>query len=245
MGLEQEPSGPRRAVQRKCDDVPSQNWDVLPDVRDQVQVRNQHDATCLTLANDAVRTGTRIVLEPRQGARNQLMTVIRDGNTFRLRGAHSERCLEVPDDSRNDDVAIEQAACTGAAIQQWTIDARRQDDFERLYQAEKNAFTWATSASGQYPLPVTIGALRICRSNDAQQWLGGWWTKPPASASGRRIFDRTSGRAHSKLSSRPHDALSCGRGCRGRHVDAVRPSAARFKKDGSVRCFCQRNLAPL
>ena len=107
------------------------------------------------------------------GKDNQIWDIKRSGNTFSLVAKHSNLCLEVRDQSRNDGAAIQQAKCTDASNQKWTIESLRKDDFERLYQADKNQFDWLEKPTDTYPIAVTVDESRpICTSTDGQNWLG-------------------------------------------------------------------------
>jgi Ricin-type beta-trefoil lectin domain len=96
----------------------------------------------------------------------------RQGNTFELIDTDG-LCLEVKDQSRANDAKVVLNPCTGASNQLWSIEALRQHDYETLYQADKQRYSWVGNPPDpQYPHAVEVESGRqICRASDTA-WIG-------------------------------------------------------------------------
>ena len=164
-----------QVVQNRCDSPsPQQLWNVRELSGTYVQVVNNVSGKCLALKNNFA------VQEPCDEKDDQVWDAKRTGNTFSLVAKQTNLCLEVRDQSRDDGAAIQQARCTDASNQKWTIESLRKDDFERLYQADKKqmpkeiaVFDWLETGSDDYPIAVTVDESKvICVSMDAEKWIG-------------------------------------------------------------------------
>jgi hypothetical protein len=81
-------------------------------------------------------------------------------------------CLEVKGQSRADGVEIQENVCTGASNQLWLSEVLRRNEYETLYQADKNRCAWLTTPDDSLPYGVEVTPQeRICRAADAH-WLG-------------------------------------------------------------------------
>ncbi|HUP92977.1 MAG TPA: RICIN domain-containing protein [Solimonas sp.] len=107
------------------------------------------------------------------GGANQKFQLQRVGNTFRIKSAPSGKCLDVAGESRANGANVAQYTCHGASNQQWSIEPLRVNDYEKLYQADKNRIAWLAAATAGYPIAVTVDGTRaVCRSTDAARWVG-------------------------------------------------------------------------
>lgn len=159
------------AVQRTCGSHVAQQWELLPLGDGRLQIRNVANGRCLAAPQGGSDTRARVQLTTCDTDLRLLWTGVRTGNTFRLRTA-GDLCLEIPRDSRKENVAAQLVPCTGASNQQWSIEALRRDDYLRLYQSDQGRVQWSSAADPLYLEPVTLGDSAICRSADAVQWLG-------------------------------------------------------------------------
>jgi microsomal dipeptidase-like Zn-dependent dipeptidase len=126
----------------------------------------------LCLDSEAAGRAGSLAQRPCTSAPAQAWQAVRTGNTFSLRTA-AGLCLQVAGQSRADGAAVELAACTGAAHQQWQIDSLRAADHDRLYQADKNQIAWLPAADATHPHAVTLdGSRELCRSLDPTPWPG-------------------------------------------------------------------------
>ena len=169
-----------KIVQNPCHDTWHQLWQVREVTQTYVRVVSNLSGKCLAVKNSSTSEGAIAIQETCNGKDNQIWNAQRSGNTFNLVAKHSNLCLEVRDQSRKDGAAIQQAKCTCASNQKWSIDSRRKDDFERLYQADKKripqgtrVFDWLDSSTDDYPIAVAVdGSRQICMSTDGQNWIG-------------------------------------------------------------------------
>ena len=160
-----------RIVQNPCRGASQQLWVVRELSGTSVRIVNNLSGKCLALE------GGIAIQQTCNGKDDQVWDARRSGNTFSLE--HSNLCLEVRDQSRKDGAAIQQAKCTGASNQRWSIELLRKDDFERLYQADKKlvpqglrVFEWLEKPTDDYPIAVAVdGSRMICMSKD-QSWIG-------------------------------------------------------------------------
>jgi len=169
-----------KIVQNPCHDTWHQLWQVREVTQTYVQVVSNLSGKCLAVKNSSTSEGAIAIQQTCNGKDNQIWDAQPSGNTFSLVAKHSNLCLEVRDQSRNDAAAIQQAKCTGASNQKWSVESRRKDDFERLYQADKKlvpqglkVFDWLDSPTDTYPIAVAVDRSRqICMATDAQNWFG-------------------------------------------------------------------------
>lgn len=161
------------ATQRTCTNTNGQRWTLKPVAKDEYQISNTGTGLCLGVDKSARAAGARVIQEECRPIDGQVWKTTRLGNTFSLTARHSGLCMEVRDQSRDEDARVQQSLCSGAANQQWTIDALREQDYERLYQADRHRVTWTVSESAGSPIPVSAdGTKSICRSPAAQIVLG-------------------------------------------------------------------------
>ena len=157
-------------VQKTCGAEANQKWYFRTASPGYDRIENSLTGQCLTALPATVVYYARISEEPcREGSSEQEWQPKRLGNTFQLIGP-TEQCLEVKDQSRADGVAIREATCTGASNQLWSIESLRQNDYETLYQADKNRYSWKSDAGGDFPVEADVGK-QICRATNGY-WLG-------------------------------------------------------------------------
>jgi hypothetical protein len=162
-----------RVVQNPCRGATHQLWEVRDWTQPYVQIVNNLSGKCLAVKDDSTSPEAIAIQQTCDGKDNQLWDARRTGNTFNLVAKHSNLCLEVRDQSRKDGVAILQTKCTLASNQKWSIESRRKDDFERLYQADKNQVDWLEHPISDDQIEVTVdGSRPICTSTDGQNWIG-------------------------------------------------------------------------
>jgi microsomal dipeptidase-like Zn-dependent dipeptidase len=159
------------AVQRTCSGIASQHWTLTRSSNGRLQFRNDASGLCLSSPALPVR-GARVFQEHCAESPAQEWREARIGNSFNVQAGAADLCLEVGRESRSDGTVIREQPCTGAANQLWSIDALRENDFERLYQTRARGTTWAITATATHSLPVLVGGRAICRSTDATHWLG-------------------------------------------------------------------------
>jgi microsomal dipeptidase-like Zn-dependent dipeptidase len=159
--------------QKTCDSGTSQLWQVRSLSSDEVAISNVNSDKCLAIAKGTTSKGARAVQQNCGGRTNQTWNLKRVGNTFQMMPSQSILCLEVANQSRKDGARIRLADCSGASNQLWNIDSRRTADFERLYQADKNRYTWQGMPTVDFPVITGVDGSRwICRSRDAELWIG-------------------------------------------------------------------------
>ena len=159
--------------QKTCNRGTSQLWQVHSLSSDEVAISNVNSGKCLAIAKRASSKGARAVQQNCGGRTNQTWNLKRVGNTFHMIPGRSNLCLAVADQSRKDGARIRLADCSSASNQLWTIDSGRTADFERLYQADKNRYTWQSMPTTEFPVVVSVdGSRSICRSRDAELWIG-------------------------------------------------------------------------
>lgn len=163
-----------RLEQRTCNTTTSQLWQVRISPSGFFSVSNVKSGKCLALPNDFTSSGTRAIQQACSSAsNNQQWLAQRAGNTFQLHPRNSALCLEVKNQSRHDGASIVLAPCTTASSQLWMIDSLRFGDFEKLYQADKNRYQWLPHPATDFSLAVAVDGSRfICRSHDAEEWVG-------------------------------------------------------------------------
>jgi microsomal dipeptidase-like Zn-dependent dipeptidase len=158
-------------MQRPCKEEARQRWYFRAVVGKLVRIVNSQSGQCLTsklVAGEDTMTETPC----KAGDLRQQWKPRRRGNTFELIDVF-ENCMEVKDQSRNSGAEVRGASCSGASNQLWSVEVLRQNDYELLYQADKDRFDWSNSASDRgYPFPVEVRPqLQIC-SASAGSWLG-------------------------------------------------------------------------
>lgn len=159
--------------QQQCAGTGGQAWALRDLGHDELQVVNAGSQLCLSVEAARMAEGGRVVVDACGSAPNQVWKKERHGNTFRLIAKHGGLCLEVKDQSRKFGAPVQQSKCTGAANQHWTIDALREDDYERLYQADRHRVAWIASATAGFPIPVSADGTRpVCRSTSGEVVLG-------------------------------------------------------------------------
>jgi len=159
--------------QKTCGSVTSQLWQVRLLSSDGVVISNVNSGKCLAIGKGAISKGARAVQQNCGGRTNETWNLKRVGNTFHIIPSQSTLCLEVADQSRKDGARIRLVDCSNASNQLWTIDSRRTADFERLYQADKNRYTWQSMPTPDFPVIVSVdGSRSICRSRDTELWIG-------------------------------------------------------------------------
>jgi microsomal dipeptidase-like Zn-dependent dipeptidase len=136
------------AVQQKCSTADTQVWEFRTLGVGVYEIVNRGTGFCLSVPNGRSSPGAPVTQETCTSDQSQHWKIERSGNTFRLAAASSSLCLELKDESRKYDEPVRQAECSGAAHQQWSIDALRAGDYERLYQADKG------HGAGPRPQPI-------------------------------------------------------------------------------------------
>jgi hypothetical protein len=82
-------------------------------------------------------------------------------------------CLGVREQSRDDHARVQLEPCTGASSQLWSIDSLRGNDFENLFQADRDRIAWQPDAASDYPVLVTVdGSRAICRTRTSDHSVG-------------------------------------------------------------------------
>jgi microsomal dipeptidase-like Zn-dependent dipeptidase len=159
-------------VQKTCGTGSSQLWQLRSLPSGNFEILNKNSNKCLAIATRSLSGGARAVQQTCLGE-NQTWSLQRIGNTFRMIASNSSLCLEVPGQSRDDNINVQQSDCSGASNQLWTIDSMRITDFERLYQADKGRIMWQSMQTPDFPIVVTADGLRpICRSHGRERWIG-------------------------------------------------------------------------
>lgn len=158
-------------VQRACGEmtIPMQGWYVLDLKSDRKMIADNLTRNCLS-SNGA---GQPVIVKPCiTDHHNQVWLPERRGNMFLLID-NDGLCLEVKDQSRADGAQVELNTCTGASNQLWSVEALRQNDYETLYQADKQRYAWVRNPPDpHYPHAVEVDSGRqICRAKDVA-WLG-------------------------------------------------------------------------
>jgi microsomal dipeptidase-like Zn-dependent dipeptidase len=160
-------------VQWSCNGGRNQLWRLRAAAEGTFEIVSDGSGKCLEIDAGSSVPGAKAVQRACSGAAPQRWQAVRAGNTFALRPAHSQLCLEVTDQRRADGADVAQMPCSGAAHQRWVIEGLRVDDFERLYQADRNRIAWRDSPGVAFDVPVTVdGARAICRGQDQQPTLG-------------------------------------------------------------------------
>src|SRR5262249_9743456 len=145
---------------------------VHPTSSETFDIVNMKSGKCVALAGGKSSKGARAVQRTCTDSSDQHWTLARLGNTFSIVGGNG-LCLEVRDQSREEGAAVQLAECTHASNQLWTIDSHRADDFERLYQADKDLLKWQSAPTAEFPVVVTVDDRRaICRSDTPEHWIG-------------------------------------------------------------------------
>jgi microsomal dipeptidase-like Zn-dependent dipeptidase len=159
-------------VQHTCGEatIPMQRWYFHDSASGRKIIANSLTGYCLSSPNHAGRPAAATACSP--GNQNQQWLSERRGNTFLLID-NSGLCLEVKQQSRADGAKVDLNICTGASNQLWSIDALRQKDYETLYQADKQRYSWVSNPPDPlYPYAVGVEAGRqICRAKDTA-WIG-------------------------------------------------------------------------
>ena len=124
------------------------------------------------------------------GNPNQEWSFKRSGNTFELI-SYFGQCLGVHGQSRADGAKVLEQACTGASNQLWSVESLRQDDYETLYQEDRDREDWLPTATDAYPNAVEVdNGKPICRAlNESllgivqgQQCVGKTYAGQPAAS---------------------------------------------------------------
>jgi len=162
-----------RAEQATCGTGTSRLWQVHSMPSREVAISNVNSGKCLAIATGSISRGTRVIQQTCSGGKNQEWDLMRVGNTFHMVPSQSAYCLEVAGQSRKNGAIVRLSKCSSASNQLWTIDSMRNADFERLYQADKNCYAWQDMSTPDFPVIVSVdGSRSICRSRDAELWIG-------------------------------------------------------------------------
>lgn len=165
-------SGKSGAVQSPCQNAANQKWYFRSASPQHARIENGVTRQCLTSKAGKSGYAITVVQAPCSlSDLNQEWRPERSGNTFQLIGL-SGQCLEVKDQSRADGAEIREGVCTGASNQLWSVEALRQNDYETLYQADKQRYAWLPAPAASYPYAVEVDdGKQVCRAADAL-WLG-------------------------------------------------------------------------
>lgn len=150
--------------------IPMERWYFEDSLSGRKVIANSLTGYCLSSPNRAGQPAAAMPCSP--GDQNQQWLPERHGNTFLLIG-NDGLCLEVKNQSRSDGAKVDLSLCTGASNQLWSIEALRQEDYETLYQADKQRYSWVSNPPDPlYPYAVGVkDGRQVCRAKDTA-WIG-------------------------------------------------------------------------
>lgn len=152
------------------------NWDIVKLESGRIQLMNRFTHNCLGVGETIENGDEAMQFECRTSDPRQQFVITRYGNSFELKTADTGKCLQVDRHFRTDGGPVVADECHQAANQLWTIDALRSDDYERLYQADKNQLRWISGQPSDSSLIAVASDDKhtrfICQSSDTDKWLG-------------------------------------------------------------------------
>jgi len=147
-------------TQRVCSETSSQRWLFNAVGGMQYRIENSLTRRCIAPGSDH----TIVEGDCRAEDLEQVWAVARFGNTFQIRSTRGD-CLELRDQSRAPGERVRTDPCGRAAFQLWSIEQLRRNDYEMLYQADREGFEWSDA-----PLPGSTAVeaapgRAICRAD--------------------------------------------------------------------------------
>ena len=163
-----------QALQRRCDTAASQLWQVLAGLEQFGKIINTNSGKCLAISSARSSFGSIVQQTCENSNDYQDWRPTRIGNTFHLKAKTTAECLEVMNQSREDGARVQLAGCTGASNQLWSIDSLRANDYEKLFQADRNHYAWLDQSNDTFSDAVRVSDESgiICRSHDSKSWIG-------------------------------------------------------------------------